>query len=549
MERTPTDSDGVVSQRGRNAVSGWGFIILGVALVAATITLVLWLGDFGGLVGALLPLTAMFVYIGRQRLVRSGVEVLRSDKRAPVLYLRRFTDDHETFEPSVLHSRRRLELSLGLPRTYEQKLAHALSPVGPFIAVGNPAEALPELGAARIYLDDAKWKSTVSQLLARSQLVVLHAGESASVLWELGEILKTVDPLRVIISLPDRWDGPVAETARYDAFRDRTAHLFPRPLPAASAEARFIYFDRNWNPFVLVPVKQQRLAVARPYKSVAEATLARALERLHREFLLVSSSYGLRSVLFVPVASLAVLAMVGGGVRALLAIDDFAMGTTLFGLYPSTQALLEEHRPFIDKRREDFRAIAERLPPLGSAVPRAAPVGLNPRPVYAPGAAVSNTEAVMFEQLLDPTLASHPVLAFSSIEPLRLSMQWMAGSLSDTNGRATDRQREQLEAARRYRYVVVNRVIEYRAPKALTEKAFDPGAVTIEGFLVDLDSRSVLASYRTRATSDRQRSYRAPPDRRGALEKGALTLLQLNAWNGVRQSLAECTDGQMLFEH
>ena len=91
-------------------------------------------------------------------------------------------------------------------------------------------------------------KSTVSQLLEESQFVVLHAGDSEGVLWELGEILKTVDPLKVVIGLPlAEKGGDAAERANYEKFRDRTVRIFPHALPEEFTGAQFLYFDRDWN--------------------------------------------------------------------------------------------------------------------------------------------------------------------------------------------------------------------------------------------------------------------------------------------------------------
>ena len=54
--------------------------------------------------------------------------------------------------------------------THEQRLARTLRKVGPFVAVGDPTEELPLLGAARVYAADEAWQMTLAdtiEVLAR----------------------------------------------------------------------------------------------------------------------------------------------------------------------------------------------------------------------------------------------------------------------------------------------------------------------------------------------------------------------------------------------
>ena len=56
---------------------------------------------------------------------------------------------------------------MGFEKTYEERLARTLRKVGPFVAVGDPTERLPLLGAARMYAADEEWQETVDELTAR----------------------------------------------------------------------------------------------------------------------------------------------------------------------------------------------------------------------------------------------------------------------------------------------------------------------------------------------------------------------------------------------
>ena len=56
--------------------------------------------------------------------------------------------------------------------------------VGPVIAIGKPGERLPQLGAARLYVDDDHWRDTIDDLMAESALVVVRAGDTPNLWWE-----------------------------------------------------------------------------------------------------------------------------------------------------------------------------------------------------------------------------------------------------------------------------------------------------------------------------------------------------------------------------
>jgi hypothetical protein len=111
----------------------------------------------------------------RARQYRSNPhKIFQRDGRAPVLYLRSFSDDyHENVETF-------------LPTTSEEKLSKHYNRVGPMIAVGKPTEDLPFPGASRVYFDEANWQAGVLYLMSISRLIIIQAGVAPGVLWELG---------------------------------------------------------------------------------------------------------------------------------------------------------------------------------------------------------------------------------------------------------------------------------------------------------------------------------------------------------------------------
>src|SRR6185295_6816763 len=122
---------------------------------------------------------------------------------------------------------------------------------GPFVAVGNPTEELPVLGAARVYATDEAWQMTVDELTARAGVVLLQAGESEGVAWEVHHVVNLDAPERLILSLPLATRRRPSRAERYAAFRSRFGDLFPRPLAESIGDCQFAYFDADWTPRLL----------------------------------------------------------------------------------------------------------------------------------------------------------------------------------------------------------------------------------------------------------------------------------------------------------
>jgi hypothetical protein len=114
--------------------------------------------------GYLSGLAAWRLWRRSQRLMAiNAVEVMATDPRPPVLYLRSFKDDGAVLLDSE-KPRTMAWIHRGLAATTpEQESAVALSSVGPVVAVGRPSEPLPELGAARLYVAHEAWQAEVDR--------------------------------------------------------------------------------------------------------------------------------------------------------------------------------------------------------------------------------------------------------------------------------------------------------------------------------------------------------------------------------------------------
>jgi hypothetical protein len=299
------------AQRDRGA--GGLLISLGVAiwLVPFLVFVVLWLdgvnlGNWPNAVGlSVFPVSLALVVLGRRMRVRGAERVLAAEARAPIVYLRPFGEDRA--EIAVRWSSRvRISPRAGFEKTYEERLARTLRKIGPFVAVGDPTERLPLLGAARVYAADEDWQQTVDELTARTSVVILHAGEGDGLAWEVRHVIAVDAPERAILSLPlhAKRKEP-SRQERYDAFRRRFGDDFPRPLPEVIGHCQFAYFDADWTPRLL----GERGA---PLPG-GESERARALRCLAREFKIAWGPLWARCVVYCT-AFIAALA----GVEALI---------------------------------------------------------------------------------------------------------------------------------------------------------------------------------------------------------------------------------------
>jgi hypothetical protein len=130
----------------------------------------------------------------RQQQAPSAEAALATDLRAPILFLRSFQEDQNRIKSgSWLASwfpwtEDAYHRKVG--QTFEEWLSPVLKTLGPFIAVGDPKDYLPSLGAARVYSDDANWRKIVTDFVARANLILLVEGLTPGLEWELGAVKK-----------------------------------------------------------------------------------------------------------------------------------------------------------------------------------------------------------------------------------------------------------------------------------------------------------------------------------------------------------------------
>ena len=191
----------------------------------------------------------LILWRGKKYTAKPGEDMMREDKRPPVLYLRSFGD--ETRDKRFLtflrgaFGRRIAENISAWARTEQIEIARLLSNIGPYITIGRPGEPLPELGAGRIYLLDKNWKEELNTLLERSKLIVVRAGRTEGLKWEIGQLLIKVNPEKVLFILP-------LARKDYILFRKWINLVLPHPLSEKRPKERLLMFDADWK-FIPIP--------------------------------------------------------------------------------------------------------------------------------------------------------------------------------------------------------------------------------------------------------------------------------------------------------
>jgi len=250
--------------------AGWAAFAVGVFFVR-----------LGGLLGALAGLP-LFALGSKYLILARRVKVLTqrttvADDRPPVVYLRSFEADARG---------RVVEANQTRAITLEQQIALTFEEFGPVIALHNPGESLPDLGATRI-AGGVDWKAKVLELLGRAQMAVVLIGSTPGLLWEMKAVISTVSPERLVLLIRGR------RQRSYDVSAAELNKLLPRPLPPyPTAAFRFwpglnviVHFDSDWTPHVerlKAPLRAMRFDT--PLCPALKVSLQPVLRRLSLDY-------------------------------------------------------------------------------------------------------------------------------------------------------------------------------------------------------------------------------------------------------------------------
>ena len=175
-------------------------------------------------------------------------EARAADRRRPVLYLRSFHDDHAwVVTEDTAHSDEKKGQRI------EDLLAREVAAFGPVIAVGQPHTAVRS-GAARAYFADGEWQAAVSGWVEEAQFVIIVAGFTAGVSWELERVLASGHATKLVVVFPPR-DPRFA--ARWQWLQEHCRRHGAAFLPDTPvADAILVCLDRFSEALVLTSTEQ-----------------------------------------------------------------------------------------------------------------------------------------------------------------------------------------------------------------------------------------------------------------------------------------------------
>jgi hypothetical protein len=128
------------------------------------------------------------------------------DDRPPIVFLRAFTQDDDRVPAIALDPLVKFPAGVGNPRSLDEMLLEHGSPYGPVIAIGDPRDPTPPLGAARIFVhgDGNEWQGVVKDLAEAAKAVVMCPTTSAGVKWELNLVAShSIEPKTIYIANPE----------------------------------------------------------------------------------------------------------------------------------------------------------------------------------------------------------------------------------------------------------------------------------------------------------------------------------------------------------
>lgn len=197
---------------------------------------------------------------------------MERDARPPILYLRSFENEarrgtlfgkfgYANFRnPRGFYVAANLNLSESMKRDllrqgvgsqrsiFDEQMMFAsyFKAYGPYIAIGRPGEGMEnmDLGAAKYFIMEEDWRDTILGLLPRCGAIVIDAALSASLVWEICQVIGLVRPRRLLLILPRR-------EQEYRTFYDKCHALFPQSLPYNFTESRLLMFADDWSPIPL----------------------------------------------------------------------------------------------------------------------------------------------------------------------------------------------------------------------------------------------------------------------------------------------------------
>lgn len=314
-------------------LAGLGILLLGLILSAIAVRMSQTLGDASwalGLTGAVMTILGAWLNKkGRQIALEPGEEFLARHEGPIITYLRSFGADRK----ADASRGGRVKMISALPEsrlTEEEQIARAVAPIAPMVAIGRPGEILPQLGAYRVYTSDDEWQDKVHYMLARSELVIMRAGETDGFWWEVSNVFERIHPERIVFLLPKK-------RAEFEEFATRIQPFLPAPIPEyepGGIRASFggiMWFDEDFTPHI---TEAPYLWTA-PFRHEVAASLRTVLRTAGKDFATnsMARASGKNRVLAALIDGAFVFASLGLGFALDTLVDtDGTLMMSVFGL-------------------------------------------------------------------------------------------------------------------------------------------------------------------------------------------------------------------------
>jgi hypothetical protein len=180
---------------------------------------------------------AVLARLADKRTTQLYQNVREWDARAPIVFLRAFNQDDARLKARGGDAFARWPAGVGSSRTLDEILLEHGSPYGPVIAIGDPRDPTPPLGAARVFVEGAgeEWQGVVRGLAGASKAVVMCPNHGEGVQWELDLIAQADGRLRTIFLASPELDR-AATLALFERLGPEMAAIPAKQLPIAAFE-------------------------------------------------------------------------------------------------------------------------------------------------------------------------------------------------------------------------------------------------------------------------------------------------------------------------
>ncbi len=215
----------------------------------------------------------------------------------------------------------------------------------------------------------------------------------------------------------------------------------------------------------------------------------------------------------------------------------------------TTQAVLDRYAPRFADKRQQLKALAGKLPPLGGVQANLVWANLEPKPVYDTKNKTFNTSVIMIEHMGDPdvrlrTPGQFDLNLFEGL--LLMHLQWTGPknpmAESARKQRARSELARELEATLNQPYLVVLRPVSYDPPLLQPNNKFLGGEVALEGFLFDWRSMALVGSVKVSG-----KAADVVRGRKGEMDAAVFSSLWVDVRTDLARALSQASGGRFAF--